>query len=151
MAHKDSVKILFYLQKDEDGYPPVEVESVWAIPKERDYEINSIPFYVKGIALGDLVRADPAEDGALEFRSVLRRSGHSTYRILLLKKDTSDPQKTIDELIRLGLSVESDLDILLSVDVPPDIDESFIRSYLFKGIDEGRWEVEEAFRYKLAQ
>ncbi len=91
------------------------------------------------------MKVQEAPDGALEFDSVVRRGGHSTYRILLLKKHPEDPRHTMDGLIALGLSVEEDAG-LLAVDVPPDVSLDGIREYLFEGIDTERWEVDEAYR-----
>jgi hypothetical protein len=141
----DRVKVLFRLEKDEDGYPPVEVESLWGIRRSDGIELDNIPFFAKGVALGDIVESTTAGDGALEFESVVRRGGHSTFRILLLKKHPADPRRTMDELIAKGLSVEEDAG-LLAVDVPPDVPLGPIRDYLFDGIDSGRWEVEEGYR-----
>lgn len=139
------VKVLFRLEKDEDGYPPEDVESLWGVLRRDGVELDNIPFFAKGVAVGDMVKVQEAPDGALEFEAVVRRGGHSTYRILLLKKRSEDPKLTMDELINLGLSVEEDAG-LLAVDVPPDVPLVAIREYLFEGIDSGRWEVEEAHR-----
>lgn len=139
------VKVLFRLEKDEDGYPPAEVESLWGLLRPEGVELDNIPFFAKGVALGDVVKVENAPDGALEFESVVRRGGHSTYRILLLKKHPEDPRRTMDELIALGLSVEEDAG-LLAVDVPPEVPLDSIREYLFQGIDSERWEVDEAYR-----
>lgn len=141
----DRVKVLFRLQKDEDGYPPIEVESLWGIRRSEGIELDNVPFFAKGVALGDIVKTTTAGDGALEFESVVRRGGHSTYRILLLKKYPDDPRRTMDELIAKGLSVEEDAG-LLAVDLPPEIPLGPIRDFLFDGIDSGRWEVEEGHR-----
>jgi hypothetical protein len=143
-------KVIFRLEKDEDGYPPEEVESLWGLLRGDGIEIDNIPFFAKGVALGDIVGVRKAPDGALEFESVVRRGGHSTYRLLLLKKHPDDPKHTMDELIGLGMSVEEDAG-LLAVDVPPDVSLERIRDYFFDGIDSGRWEVEEAYRADTSQ
>jgi hypothetical protein len=141
----DRVKVLFRLEKDEDGYPPVEVESLWGIRRYDGIELDNIPFFAKDVALGDIVTTTTAGDGALEFESVIRRGGHSTFRILLLQEQGDDPRRTMDELIARGLSVEEDAG-LLAVDVPPGVALGPVRDYLFEGIDSGRWEVEEGYR-----
>lgn len=141
----EHVKVLFRLEKDEDGYPPEDVESLWGVLRSEGVELDNIPFFAKGVALGDMLKVQEAPDGALEFDGVVQRGGHSTYRILLVKKRPGDPKHTMDELIDLGLSVEEDAG-LLAVDVPPDVSLASIREYLFEGIDSGRWEAEEAYR-----
>ncbi len=138
-------KVLFHLEKDEDGYPPAEIESLWGLIREDGIELDNIPFFARDVALGDVVKTRAAPDGALEFESVVRRGGHSTYRVILLRKAPGDPKHTMDELIARGLSVEEDAG-LLAVDVPPDVALDPIRDYFFEGIDSGRWEVQEAYR-----
>ena len=49
-------KVYFQLEMDEDGYPPFDVESLWVSTIDKGVGIiDSIPFFVKGIALGDRV------------------------------------------------------------------------------------------------
>jgi hypothetical protein len=147
MTRSDHVKILFRIERDEDGYPPEDAESVWAVPVEGGYQIDNVPFFVRDIALGDIVSAEPAHDGMLEFTGeVIRRSGHSTYRVLLREQREGDPDTSIEELKSLGLGVEMDLDCLLAVDVPPHVPLDKIRTYFFHKIDTGEWEVQEAYR-----
>ena len=52
-------KIYFQLEMDEDGYPPFDVESLWVSTIDKGVGIiDNIPFFVKGIALGDRVTFD---------------------------------------------------------------------------------------------
>ncbi len=45
------VKIVFELQQDEDGYPPVTRESLWATPTDGGlYRLDNIPFFAHGCA-----------------------------------------------------------------------------------------------------
>jgi hypothetical protein len=139
-------KILFYLSRDADGYPPVEVESMWAIQRNDGYELDNIPFYAKGVALGDVVEVDPDADGALVYRNVVRRGGHSTYRVLLLAPAPDDPGKTVNDLRAIGFEVEYDLPQLLAIDIPPTISLEEVENALLEGVDQGRWELEEGYR-----
>ena len=139
-------KILLYLDRDDQGHPPVEVESMWAIPRDDGYELDNIPFYAKGVALGDVVVAEPDPDGALVYRGVLRRGGHSTYRIYLLDPGPNDPQSTIDYLRGKGLGVEYDLPRLLAIDIPPTVPLEDAEGVLFEGVDKGQWELQEGYR-----
>lgn len=142
----DYVKIFFRLVRDEDGYPPVEVESMWAISRPEGYELDSIPFYARGIALGDIVQTKTAPDGGLEFDRVVRRGGHSTYRIWLRDPRPDDPQFTIDELRGRGLAVESPFPYLLAADVPPAVPLEDAEAFLFTGEDSNRWGLQEGYR-----
>ena len=139
------VEVFFRLQKDADGYPPVEVESLWAIPREDGFELDNIPFYATGVALGDVVSVNSADDGGLEFREVVRRGGHSCYRIWLLRKRPDDPQFTFDELNNLGLKVEIDLNGLLAVDVPPSVSLDLIDRLLVQEKNSGRWGLQDGY------
>jgi hypothetical protein len=140
------VKVLFLLEQDESGYPPVTVESLWAIPGPGGYELDNIPFYARGIALGDFVGVARGLDGGLEFDRVIRRGGHSTYRIWLRQRRADDPQYTIAQLREQGLIIESDSTGLLAVDVPPSVSLERTEALLFAGEDSGRWGLQEGYR-----
>jgi hypothetical protein len=142
---EELVKVFFRLEKDKDGYPPVEVESLWAIPREDGFELDNIPFYARGVALGDVVKVEKAEDGGLEFTEVVRRGGHSCYRIWLLKKRPDDPQFTFEELKDLGLRVEMDLNHVMAIDVPPNVSLESVDGFLGRGKDTGRWELQDGY------
>jgi hypothetical protein len=75
-------KIRFALP-DEDQAAGVEAENLWAAVLEGSrYRIDNIPFYVYGVSLDDVVRAEEI-GGRLVFREVISRGGHSTYRVLV--------------------------------------------------------------------
>lgn len=69
-----SVKVHFRLVQDEDGYPPVAVESVWAQPgmNSREYVLDNLPFFVREATLGDTVLVRE-EEGHCWFEAVVRR------------------------------------------------------------------------------
>jgi Domain of unknown function (DUF4265) len=141
-----STKILFYLERDEHGYPPVEIESLWALPHDEGYELDNIPFYANGVALGDIVSAEPDAGGALVYQSVVRRGGHSTYRIFLLEPGPDEPQRAVDCLRAHGLGVERDVPGLLAIDIPPNVSLEGAEALLFEGVDSGRWELQDGYR-----
>ena len=136
------VKVIFRLERDEDGYPPEDVESLWGLRCADGVEIDNVPWFVKGVSLGDVVSVVQASDGVLEFERVLRRSGHSTYRILLLDQEARALERTIAELTAMGLGVEEDAG-LLAVDVPPTVSLNSFTKHLLVGVRSGRWEAEE--------
>lgn len=143
---KDSAKILFRLERDQDGYPPVNVESLWAIPRKDGYELDSIPFFARGVALGDIVCVNISEDGGLEFDQVVRHGGHSTYRVWLRTPQTNDPQFTIDQIKAQGMDAELDSSGLIAVDIPPSLSLDKAEAFLFSGEDSGRWGLQEGYR-----
>jgi hypothetical protein len=49
------VKIVFSLERDDDGYPPVTTESLWAKSKADGlFELYNVPFYAQGISWKDI-------------------------------------------------------------------------------------------------
>ncbi len=139
----DLVRIIFPLEHDEDGYPPAETETLWArIVDDKRYEIDSIPFFVRGLSCGDGVSAT-IEDRQLRFQKVLTRGGHSTIRVIVY--DVSLASVLRNRLAELGCQTEcSHLPSLFAVDVPPRVDISLVIKELVDGERSDKWEYEEA-------
>lgn len=122
------VKILF---EYEQSLQAASTESMWATPTPDGYQIDNIPFYAREVALGDVVSARPASDGALIFDRLVRPSGHSTVRLWFAAEHQDQVQGVRDHLRTLGCASElSDLPRLVAVDVPPEIDYAAIRVVL---------------------
>ena len=136
-------KIAFRLTPDEDGYPPADWESLWAITRSDGcYEIDNIPFFARGVASGDLVSAHESL-GQLVFEQVLQSGGHSTLRVIMT--DLARKDEIRSRLLILGCESEgSHLPSLFSVDVPPDADYAAVSSLLAQEEDQGVLEYEEA-------
>lgn len=86
------VKILFRLEPDEDGFPPISVESLNAIPVSRsEFRLENAPFFVRDISYGCLVRANPSElKNSYEFQSVSAGSEFTSISIILLDPNVDD-------------------------------------------------------------
>lgn len=106
------------LVQDAEGYPPIGVERVWieelSVGTGR---VDSIPFFSRGIALGDVVEF-VVEDGERWYRSTIKRSGKSLFRAVYY------PSADLAALRRSlkGLGCETELDeahSLVSINVPP--------------------------------
>jgi hypothetical protein len=138
----DIHKVRFPLEQDEDGYPPASDELLWArLVSDGVYRVDNIPFFVRGISLGDEVCVDTV-DGDLVYRGVHRQGGHRTIRLLV--GDEAQVPRIRDELRALGCPSElSHIPILVAVDIPPDIPESVIRGYLDRSMHAGVFEYEE--------
>lgn len=153
LAGDYSVEIWFRIDKDEQGYPESKSwEQLLARPVlERDdhFQIESIPFYLKNVSRGDIVKAIVVENKEIqegeifEFDGVVDSGGHNTYRLLLRKKHLNDPVFTTDELLKKGLEVEEQYGDFFAVDVPPTIDQQSIDVYLLAECDAGRWEMQD--------
>ena len=135
-------KIHFKLEKDEDGYPPDEWESVWAIEEETGrYKVDSIPFFIKGLSTDDVISASTV-DGELHFKEIVRPSGNSILRVVVY--DASVEQLRHD-LQQLNCETElCNIPGFFSVEVPASVDIRPVLDFLLKGENEGRWEYEEA-------
>lgn len=136
-------KILFELDRDDDGYPPDDWESVWGVETENGcYRIDNIPFYIRGISVGDTVSVEAVDD-ELFFDELVEKSGHSVFRLII--SDPAETQEIRSELKNLSCDTEaSHIEGFISVDCPPVADFSRVLDYLQAGEDDGRWEFEEA-------
>lgn len=155
LAGDYSVEIWFPIAKDHDGYPESKNwEQLLARPVlERDdyFQLESIPFYLKNVSRGDIVRADVVENKEIQegeifqFQEVIDRGGHTTYRLLLRKKHSNDPEFTTDGLLKKGLAVEEQYGDFFAVDVPPTVDQPAIDDYLRGERRAGRWEMQDGY------
>jgi hypothetical protein len=152
-----SVEIWFLIEKDDEGYPQSkkwEKLFAWPVLERDDYfSIESIPFFVKGISRGDIVRAvvsinsEVQEGKFFQFESVVNRGGHNTYRLLLCDKQPHDPEFTENELIQKGLAVEVEDDDFFAIDVPPSVDQKEIDAYLISQSESGRWGLQDGYLF----
>ncbi|MGF6493559.1 hypothetical protein ABIE56_001742 [Luteibacter sp. 621] len=115
---RDQAKVFFQIEQDEDGYPGVGTESVWALPDqdERLFTLDNIPFFAVDANLGDVVSVDE-RDGVLWFRQIVRASPRSLMRIVFF--DLAQKDRVDRELTHLGCLTEYWEDRkLLAVSVP---------------------------------
>lgn len=154
-----SVEIWFVIEKDKDGYPTSKKwEQLLARPlSERDdyFQIESIPFFLKNVSLGDTVRVKTTTNSEIQegeifvFDAILDRGGHNTYRLLLKKKHVDDPHFTESELLEKGLAVEEQNGDFFAVDVPPSVDQKAIDEYLVSEQKSGRWELQDGYLHTI--
>lgn len=105
-AETTHVKIYFELAQEQEGYPPDKYESLWAVEVgPGEFQVDNIPFYVRGISSGDIVAADRDVEGHLHFKSLIRSSGNSVFRLYVFDEGR------VPELRKLlgGLGYESEL------------------------------------------
>lgn len=150
-----TVEIWFRIEKDKQGYPRTRVwEQLLAQPivERVDYfQIESIPFYLKDVSRGDVVRTKITENGEIqdgevfEFDGIVQRGGHNTYRLLLKQKHPDDPAFTENELLSKGLLIEVKHEDFFAVDVPPSLDQQAIDRYLVTESESGRWGLQDGY------
>jgi hypothetical protein len=143
------VKIGFMLNpEDEQGY---EVENLWAEPLENhNFRILNSPFFVFEVSCGDVVKAVPS-DSKLQYVGIVRRGGHSTYRLFLQGDHTiNDPsfQEYWKPISAQGATLENANDRFVAVDVPPKVDISTIYRLFQEGENAEIWSFEEGHYYR---
>lgn len=140
MAHQ---KVLFELEQDDEGYPPINVEGVWAEEiGDGRYMIDNIPFFARSATLGDVITVRQFRD-EMFYESTQERSGNSLLRVAFF--DGRDPSALRSQLTKLGCSTElSHLQSLIAVNVPPTVKLKDVQDVLNEGAGNGCWDYEEA-------
>ncbi|MEV4581889.1 DUF4265 domain-containing protein [Nonomuraea jabiensis] len=146
MPVSDRVKVLFHLDRDGDGWPPVGAESVWGELTEDPHVVRlaNVPFFVRGVAWGDEVRIRQADaDGLREYESLVRESGHSTVRIVF--HDEARAAEVCARLADLGCDWEgvSAFPNLIAVNIPPELPYGGLRAWLDENRAAGLFDFEE--------
>lgn len=135
-------KVLFRLERDDEGYPPVDVEGVWAEETgDGGFIIDNIPFFTRQATLGDVVEVTRMGDDIF-YLSTQERSGNSLVRVVFF--DGHDPSSLRSDLAKLGCSTEqSHLQSLIAVNVPSTVKIDAVRTLLDEGCSKGFWDYEE--------
>ncbi len=134
-------KVVFSLEQDENGYPPVGYEGVWADRlADGTFRIDNIPFHTYEAAYGDIVSATE-QDGRLLFHELVQPSGNTLLRVIALRPETVP--ELCQALSELGCEWET-TGSLVAVNVPKDIPYPPVFKFLKQGLDADRWGFEEA-------
>lgn len=139
------VKIFFPIESKE--WHGFSSESMWAKKVEDNhYVIMNVPFYLKNIGLYDIVSTENENDGKLEFKSVIKRSGHSTYRIITNSAISENLfEKYWMPIEEKGCTYEKAKSNFYAIDVPPNSDIYQVYELLESGESNNVWEFEEGF------
>lgn len=117
-----------------DGYPPADIEGLWCTPDGvGHFVVDSIPFFVDGYALGDVVLVDnPMDDGDLVLNRLELSGGHSSVRALFFGEyDINEVQNLRNLIVELGCESEFDLQRgIIAIDVPPQVEFARVASVL---------------------
>jgi hypothetical protein len=122
-------------------------ETLWATPlAPSTYRLENAPLYAKGFSFLDVVIAERV-DGEVQLvvRSVLRKSGHSTYAVFVEQGVAGNAKfaafwQPLDEL---GCRYEGLRSRFLAVDVPAATDIHTAFRLLMIGQENGVWLVQE--------
>lgn len=129
MNNRPLKKIIFKLTQDEDGYPPVEFESIWGLQiTPQKYEVDNIPYYIYGVSKGDIILAIES-DNEIHASHLLSRGGHSTLRVFA--EDETARHQIFTHLTKNGAQCTSTKgSSLLAIDIPPTTDFQKIDAFL---------------------
>ncbi|WP_369224787.1 DUF4265 domain-containing protein [Streptomyces sp. R39] len=140
-------KVAFDLPQEREDWPPVSVERLWGEKTDVRFEIRVVntPFFVCGIAFGDLVMVRPDhERRELVFESFTSESGHSAIRIIFMRGGDREGVEAFLE--RSGCSWETapGFGNLVAVDIPSDVDYRKLREWLLARVEAGEIEIQES-------
>lgn len=142
-------RVAFDLEKVSATWPPFSTERIWAKKGSAPYqlELQNIPFYVRGLSCGDIIRAKPdRERRELVFDGLVSHSGSSTIRIILRDKTPETRERVLGIFSDAGCSWEfSTVDFHFAVDIPKSVTYGPLRATLVQLVSDGLIEVEEAF------
>jgi hypothetical protein len=138
----NGTKIHFRLHQDENGYPPVTIESVWALKAEPEgYFLDNIPFFEREATLGDLVSAKESE-GIFWFERILKPSANSLLRAMFFDKGRINEIR--HGLSNMGCESEAYPDQnLITINLPPSQSLKAVQEYLRAAADQGWLDYEE--------
>ncbi len=135
--------MLFQLEPDEDGCPPISVEGLWVRPTlSGNVVLDNIPFYAKGVAPGDELSISMNSQDEAWFAQLVKPGGKSVFRV----HATSDEEiaKIREELLDLGIPSEVDRKTrLIALEVPATADIRPVLNYLVIGRTSDRFDFEE--------
>lgn len=148
MPEAPDSRVIFPLEVDDEGWPPVGSERMWAFGRGEDrYEIDNVPWFVRDLACGDVVEAvapDPSSHPV--FTRLLQRSLHLTIRIICFRSGplAGDLQAVLDAFVPLGPYAEGvDQYGMVALDIAPETPLRPVYEKLVAGRADGSWEWEE--------
>ncbi|GGN93428.1 hypothetical protein GCM10010112_81640 [Actinoplanes lobatus] len=147
MTVVDAVKVHFDLPRTNDDWPPVSVESLWAEPVGDDVvRLSNAPWFVRGVANGDLIRVRRDEDGVHWATEQVEWSGRCTIRVVPFGSGPlrGSVQRVLDAFEPFGVTGEGIRQYhLAALDVPPDADLAAVQRVLRAGARDGWWDYDE--------
>lgn len=143
----DHVKVHFRMDIDEYGWPPASVESLWAVDLgDGTVRLDNTPWFVRGVASGDIIKVQPDDDGVLWAGETVQPSQNCTIRLIVLKDDGSAAarQSVLEVFHRLSTTGEGiERFGMVALEVPPQADLLKIRELLEHGETKEWWHWEE--------
>lgn len=112
---RDKVDYIFMAAIPDSAGSEVVREQLWGRRTGPwTFEVCCIPFFIYGVALGDVVETDEAS----YFQRVVEPSGHAAYRAWFGSVAVAVQGEVIAEVERLGGSIERSSANLVAIDAP---------------------------------
>ena len=133
-------KVIIYFHDLDDS---ISKEIIWANKISDDiYEVDNIPFFSPNISYKDLIKVEK-DSGLLYFEELFKPSGHSTIQIVFF--DKSKAEGILKKLENFGCKWEGfENKLYYSVDIPPNMNYSKIKSFLDEAHKKGILDFKEA-------
>lgn len=97
------IELVFSVEVKE-GWPPVEVEAIWCVEGESGYYLKNVPFFVKGLSVGDKFSPEFDPEGRVVAWNILSKSDSSIMWIMI--NHGVEIHSALDELKKLGCNIE---------------------------------------------
>jgi hypothetical protein len=147
-------KVAFDLDAERPNWPPVSVERLWGEKTGVKFEVRVVntPFFVRGIAFGDLVQVRPDnERRELVFEKFTQESGHSTVRIILMREGSRERVEAKLQEFECSWELVQSFGNYMAVDVPAEVEYRGLREWLQSQVAVGEIEIQESAISKLHQ
>ena len=140
--------VVFPLEVDANGWPPVASERLWAFDLGRGrYRIDNVPWFVRDLAVGDIVIATaPDPEAHLVFQRLESRSDHLTIRLICFRRGPLEGrlEPVVEAFTPLGVWAEGAEQYgMVALDVPPTAPLKALHERLLAGEVNGSWAWEE--------
>jgi hypothetical protein len=139
--------VRFPLQQDEDGWPPISSEGLWAQSVGEDiYRIDNTPWFVDDLSADEHVRARAGDDGVLWAVERIHSSGRLTIRIIPFREGPlhGDRQAVLDAFAPVDVSGEGTAQYnMVALDIPADVPLRPVWEALQRGVELGWWDFDE--------
>lgn len=133
-------KVVFHLDQNEDGFPPISVEMLNAKALgNATFKVENAPFFTPNISYGDVVKATPTDTpDEYEFEEVVEQSQFTTLSIIIMDQSMDsflmDFFRGSDCVIEYG---EFGAYRVLAVAVPSSVEYAPVREQLQSLEDQG--------------
>ena len=131
-----------------DSCEIIDTETININQSYCELKVVGFPYYTNKISISDIVLGVRESDDNYEFESIIRRGGHSSYQ-LVVDGVSEECIMFLNKLTNLGCRFESKkkctgcLEVIISVDVPPEADQAQVYDVLSDGEWSNVWFLNE--------